>query len=568
MNFLEENLRVLQKFHPEVAEKLSAVIRPPEQAVWVASRKGPLTVRRGGIFLASSFDPVTEATHAVPDWGSKVDFAILTGLGAGYLVEAVVARHPDLPVVVAESDPAWLLEVLSHRDLTALLAHRFLVFCLGPDPRELGRILDLFSCRTIEILSWRPLTNLEPGWHKALEDQVAQAQARAGVNPATYAKFGALWLRNLRKNEAFSREVRPLASLAGLWAGCPAVIAAAGPSLGQSFEWMKRHRKQFVLIAVDTAWSALSAHGFEPDVLVVLDGQYWNARHVDRTPPENTLVVTEWTGPPRAFRLAPGRTYVARSSIPFLRRREETLWGTLGALASGGSVATAAWSLALLLGCREVAFAGLDLGYPRGQTHVPGSQFEEATHRQARRFAPAETLGLGLRGFFGLFQRPSLDGGTILSDARMDLFRDWLSASVLSRPDIRAVNFSTIGSVVPGLLVPPLDYGSSWPSILPRAPQSIPALLRSDATPESPPFDALRTLSAQAACSQAQKFWGPEVWDRWSSRALATLDRFPSPRSRRALEEVITLALSWEPFWNTDAKSNQFSSRNKTTGRE
>ncbi|HTH14962.1 MAG TPA: 6-hydroxymethylpterin diphosphokinase MptE-like protein, partial [Spirochaetia bacterium] len=462
-----------------------------------------------------------------------------------------------LPVVVAEPDPDWFAEVLAHRDLSALWANSRIVPLVGPDPVGVGEFLGTYSCAVVETLLWRPLEEIQSPWSLALADQVAQAQARGRVNLATWRRFGDLWRRNLTRNEASAPPVRALADLSGLWAGVPVVVAAAGPSLAEAFGWIEAFRDRFVLVAVDTAWSSLAARGLSPDVLLVLDGQYWNARHLDRPLPSQTLVVTEWVGPPRAFRLAPDRTYVAATSLPFLRRREESLWGPLGTLASGGSVATAAWSLALHLGAPEVAFAGLDLGFPRGLTHVPGSQFEEALHRRTGRFTPAETLGLQLRGWTGLASRPALDGGQVLSDSRMDLFRTWLSAAARSRPDIRAVNLGTRGSVIPGLDPAGPGYGTQWPVRDESSWTPGPALVPRPFSLGDPPWDALGRLAAgpsgapafERDWAEVRRWWGSEVWDRWAGRAASTWARFPSERSSRAVAEVAREALGWRAFF-------------------
>lgn len=555
MNWLSANLDALELTDPALARRLNA-IESGDRGLWSPSRTGQPAVRRAGVSLSSAFDPAAEAARAVPLWDESVDFVVLPGLGAGYLAEAVANRYADLPLVVAEADPRWLVEVLTHRDLRSLLSLRFVTFLLGPEPSVVGDFLSPFSCRRVEILDWRPLADQEPLWRREVAGQIASAQARARVNVATYRRFGRLWQRNLHKNEALARNVRPLSALAGCCRGMPAVVAAAGPSLGESFAWMKTYRERFVLIAVDTASAALAYAGLEPDFLLVLDGQYRNARHVDQAPPEKTLVVTEWTGPSRAFRLAPGRTFVAASSIPFLRPREQELWGALGALPSGGSVATAAWSLALLLGCGEVAFAGLDLGFPNGQTHAPGSQFEEELHRRSCRLTPAETLGLALLDLSELVPRTAVDGGQVLSDARMDLFRGWLSASVSGHSGVKVVNLGHRGSLISGLVSPPLGYGEDWPAASPAFSETAPLTRRKDQR-LPPPFDALRrligaedfSLAVSQAWAAAQAYWGTEIWKAWAGRAASTWQRFPSARSRLAIVEVVELALTWEGFW-------------------
>jgi len=553
MSLLAANLDALARFHPEAA-RVVAGAGAVERGQWRMARAGVPSVKRDGLWLCSAFDPVAEAAKAVPHW-DDADFAFLPGLGAGYLAEAAAARYDDLPVVVAEADPAWFREVLVHRDLTALWGRA--VPLVGPDPAVVGAFFGGLSCPNVATLRWRPLVQQEGAWHDAVADELARAQTRSGVNAATFRRFGKLWRRNLAHNEAYAAAVRPLAALRHRWRGCPAVIAAAGPSLADSLAWIAAHRTRLVLVAVDTAWAALARAGLEPDVLVVLDGQYWNARHLDPPLPPRTLVVTEWTGPPRAFRIAPGRVYVAATSVSLLRRREADRWGPLGALPTGGSVATAAYSLALHLGCAEIAFAGLDLGYPGG-THARGSQFEQAALDLGRRLVPAETSGLRLRGE-NLIPRPAVDGGTVLSDARMDLFRGWLADAAAARPDVRTVNLSRRGSFIPGLAPPPVSYGDAWPLLPPRN-FDVPPLTRRTEESAAPPWDELeRCLEARDSAfaaeieglwSAARSYWGT-AWDSWAGREKTAWDRFPSPRTRRRLVELVELTLQWRGFWET-----------------
>lgn len=555
MSLLAANLRALSRYPEAAAVVASAPDRQTGQ--WSAARSGAIAVKLGGLSLCSPFDPTGEARRAVPEWDGP-DFALLPGLGAGYLAEAVADRYPDLPVVVAESDPAWFREVLTYRDLSALWEHA--VPLIGPDPEVVGAYFAAFSCHRVETLRWRPLIQLEPEWHRAVADQLTLAQTRAGVNAATFRRFGGLWSRNLVRNER-NGDVRPLSRLKDQWKGCAAVVAAAGPSLADSIGWIKEHRSTTVLIAVDTAWPTLHRHGIEPDVLIVLDGQYWNGRHLDEPLPERTLVITEWSGPPRAFRLAPGRVYVAASSLGLLRRREADVWGELGTLPTGGSVATAAWSLALHFGCCEVAFAGLDLGYPNGQTHVPGSQFEDAALRRAWRLEPAETSGAKLLGT-GLTERPGV-AGNVLSDARMDLFRGWLTRAAASRPDVTAVNLSRRGSLIPGLLVPGEGYGGGWPEPASRPADRSPSLVP-QISRQVPPWAALESLAAwdkdraqgfealiENVWTQAVAYWGAE-WSTWAGREKTTWDCYPSRRSRGHLVELAVLTLSWRRFWEAE----------------
>ncbi|MEI8093196.1 MAG: 6-hydroxymethylpterin diphosphokinase MptE-like protein [Spirochaetales bacterium] len=547
MNWLEVNLAVLEGRFSGISKEILSQIAPIERPEFLDAKSGARTARWKGLTWASTFDPAAEARKTLPVLTAETDFAVVGGFGMGYWAEALREEHPDLPVVVAEPDPWWLGQVLAQRDLRSLLADPFVSFVLGGSPQQIGDYLGRFVCRNIAWLPHRPTFALHSVWMNGLEAALADFQALSRVNRATLDRFAGLWLRNFARNEALwdSPLSAPIAvgRLAGLAPGSRVVIAAAGPSLGGSLDWLKRHRSQVLLIAVDTSWNTLKQAGLVPDFVVIMDGQYWNARHVDPPVEAPTRIVCEGVSHPSTLRLAPERTYVAATSVPLLRSREERVWGELGTLRSGGSVATTAWSLALLLGATEVVFCGLDLGYPKGGSHVQGSQFEERKHRLARRLQPAETWGHSWLGEPGLVQRLATTGGQILSDPRMDLYRSWLALSVAEHPEVTAWNLSPIGSRVPGLSTPPARLGEDWPQQpVPRWPEG-PRLVSRSEVPDATSLPLPLAFPAEMGRAwveawelRGQRLWG-QGWELVAGPALRTWKLFPSARSLRALRE-------------------------------
>lgn len=216
-------------------------------------------------------------------------------------------------------------------------------------------------------------------------------------------------------------------------------------------------------------------------------------------------------------------------------------------------MATTAWSLALLLGAAEVVFCGLDLGYPRGGSHVQGSQFEERKHRLARRLQPAETWSLGWLGEAGLTPRPAVNGGTIVSDPRMDLYRAWLALEVARHPEVRAWSLSSQGSRIPGLATPPAGFAEAWPL------QQVPAWPLGpriaglgadqplgDQVPGLAGFpETVSTTWVDRWDAEGQQRWG-EGWEMLAGPALRSWRQFPSNRTKQSLSESWRLVESLE----------------------
>ena len=544
MTVLEKNLEALESRFPGLGAELHDYPAPPELPEFFLSRSGAVTARWKGFTLASTFDPVAEAQKLLPEVDAEVDFAVVGGFGLGFVPLALLERYPDLPVLVAEPSPWWLGRLMEEIDLTSMLENPRLSLMLGGNPSQIGTYLSKFVCRKV---SWLPLRSLVPlfgDWLTGVGRALDNFQAMTRVNQATLERFGPLWLRNLSRNEeALGDETRvsPTAveALRSLAPGCRVVVAAAGPSLFLLLGTLKKYRKRFILISVDTAWATLKSAGLVADFLVIMDGQYWNARHVDGPVDPPTGIVSELVGHPSTLRLAPERLFLASSSVPFLRERELSSWGDLGVLKSGGSVATSAWSLALLLGAAEVAFAGLDLGYPSGGTHVRGSQFEERAHRLARRTSPAETLALSWMKEVGLTRRPAVDGGTVISDPRMDLYRSWLSLSLLENSQVKAWNLSPVGSLIEGLESAGNELFERWP--VQRVPNWTSRPIRMSSAGSLEALDDLAfpekvgALWVDAWERLGKGLWGTEAWKILGAQAVETWRAFPSERSLRSL---------------------------------
>ncbi|NNM66797.1 MAG: DUF115 domain-containing protein, partial [Spirochaetales bacterium] len=455
MSWRETNIRALVERFPGLWESLGSLQIPagvPEPEL-LPSRSQVPTLKLGGRLAYSSYKPLQDAERSLPQLEMGTDVALMAGWGLGYAALHFVALYPEVPLIVVEPDPRVFRLSLDAYDLTPVWKHPGLVLIVGGEPEVAAGLWNRFDFRNTQWIPFRWAFETYPSWMSALESAWQKQSTQARVNEDTLRKFYQLWIRHHVKN-GLVQGLLPLSALKDVERGRPIVIAAAGPSLSLHWDLLKENRQAYVLIAVDTAWNALRGAGLTPDYLVVVDGQYWNARHVDGPLEENTRVVAELTAHPRTFRLAPGRTFVGTSNVPFLKAWEEACGMSCAGLATGGSVATAAWSLALYLGASQVWFAGLDLGYPRSGTHVQGSQFEERFLRSAFRLIPAETESLSFLAGLPRHPHEATRGGWVLSDVRMDLYRAWLEADLARHPQIQAYNLSPIGSLIHGLLEP------------------------------------------------------------------------------------------------------------------
>ena len=153
---------------------------------------------------------------------------------------------------------------------------------------------------------------------------------------------------------------------------------------------------------------------------------------------------------PRVFRRRSNRVFIASSLFPLGERLEEAV-GAKGKLGAGGSVSTAAWDLARLMGARPIYAAGLDLSFPGRRTHCRGTFFGDARRAVGARTAPLEGWAFASLHDIGLFPAPSAAGGTVPSDRRMLLYRWWFENQLVMHPDLPAFTLSDQGVAIDGM---------------------------------------------------------------------------------------------------------------------
>ena len=450
MTLFETNARSIIARYPRFEAEILDAHNPAVLMIEVAQNGTP-TIRDEYGYMHSRRNPVREAERTVElaARGGEPAACICFGFGLGYFAEAAMRRFPAAEIFIVEPDISFFLGVLAARNLEALLSSDRTNFVLGLTPEDAAAGLSAIPEGNVTLLGAKSLYVRNAPFFDSVRLRIERLLNRREINRNTLNRFGTRWIRNLSSNLPVLAGATGVSEIKNLFRGVPSLVLAAGPSLDDIVPHLPRLADRMVVIAVDTSLRAVLAAGVDPDIVVVVDPQYWNARHLDRCV-TNSILVSESSSHPRVFRTSFRRTLFCSSLFPLGIHLESKL-GDFGTLGAGGSVATTAWDLARYIGSKPIYMAGLDLGYPDLQTHYRGSMFEERAHKISRRDFPAEHAGFMALHDANPYLVPSVAGGSVLTDKRLVVYKWWFESQLESDPNTDTRTLSGRGIAIDGI---------------------------------------------------------------------------------------------------------------------
>lgn len=433
------NIDALKRIDPRSARRLEALQYDSGPYRRVNSRSGLpiLEVNRGNriTYLCSKVDPHREAERLVHSYLDGAEqLVVLFGMGLGYHLQEMLRMNSGAHFVIVEPDLELFAEILKTRDLSDILLSKNVTLLIEPqgiDFDELSPHPSAVNTRQVVLRPYRALYATKA--HKAVQDFQAYVNGKR-INIATLRRFDRLWTKNTFKNCHYFFTRGGVSILRGRFRGLPAIVVAAGPSVEQDLPLLKQHSRNSVLIAVDTVLNTLLNRGIHPDFVVTVDPQLINSHHLASLviPPgtyELPVLVADPAVYPTVLRTYRGEVLIT-SSVFSPGRIIEQFAEIKGSIAAGGSVATAAFDLARIMGADPIILMGLDLSFSGGKTHISGSYVERYIQSYAYRLKPilnfTETY---IRG--GSPEVLTDKSGTaVLSDRRMLLYRNWFERQI------------------------------------------------------------------------------------------------------------------------------------------
>ena len=377
--------------------------------------------------------------------------AIVIGPGLGYLLDAMETAGATTKVLAIEPDPGLAVLFLARRDWQPWLNAGRLRLLTGPDYQGAVTAARFLDAMVPTVVCVNPIVEEHRPEAAAGARRVADiVQANAESNAIARRNFAGRYLLQTLTNLPVVAREGDAAALDGLFAGTPAVVVGAGPSLDANLPALAACQDSAVIIAADTTLRPLLAGGVRPHLVVAVDPSELNARHLAGVEHlDGIAFAAEGSLHPTAYEGFRGRTFVFKVS-----NHEPWSWLSESGIERGtvrawGSVVTSAFDLVLRMGCNPVVFAGLDLAYTGMRPYCRNTIYDTVWQSYVDAGCTWQQL---MDDYFSRqpdVRRTDVHGAEVRTAPQLVSFRDWLVEQMAAQPARRFVN-ATGGGILRG----------------------------------------------------------------------------------------------------------------------
>jgi hypothetical protein len=424
-----KNMAALWTVDPALAAEIEATQGQASYPVQ-PSKSGPPTLCATApdgrsVYLHSRYDPVADAKRLVDPIDAKKFVAYYVfGFALGYHVELLFGRASEESLfIIFEPDVLLLRTAFESRDLSRLIESRRLMFFTKADKSDLltrltphAALISIGSQQVAHV----PSHQLAPEFYDQMRQWIDEFASYSQTSINTIVLNSRRTAENIARNVGWYVATPSMSRLKDRYAGQPAIIVSAGPSLRKNKHLLKDLQSRALIIAVQTTLKPLLEMGIEPDFVTSLDYHEICTRFFEKLPP---TLQTEMVAEPKAnaaiFSMNPGPVSILGNSFAEGLLREMRLDKTQ--LPSGATVAHLAYYLAEHLGCDPIMFVGQDLGFSDGLCYTPGTSYEDVWRPELSRFCTTEMKQWDqiVRERFILRRIPDYEGRPMYTEERL-----------------------------------------------------------------------------------------------------------------------------------------------------
>ena len=400
---VENNIEGLGKKGASLTKILETLVISQEYMVEPTS-SGMLTLQvtdtTGTYYFHSNNNPVLEGRAFAQQYYSiDCDHYIVFGLGLGYHIKAMLELDDGIEIDIIEPDINVIATAAYWMDLSWIYENPRVHLIYDADYKKLVNLLDGDSHLVIHNPSLRHVT--KPEIKIQLEKFFISDSGKRNMK----IQFQNNYRDNVKNCNRYIDEVREK------FEGKNAIIIAAGPSLDKNIELLRHRPDNTVVVAVGTVFTKLVAMNILPDYVIFLDAQTRLYQQIQGIEDCKVPIICASTACKAIAQKYEGEKFLIcqygyDKAEEYVKDKGYQLYKT------GGSVTTIARDMCIRLGCREIAFIGLDLAYTGNQSHASHTADYHVSDENDKIAVPA------------------IGGGTVPVSRLFVMYREWIERRV------------------------------------------------------------------------------------------------------------------------------------------
>lgn len=391
MTQYEENLKVLAEKYPQMdvlIEEAKKNLEPELEVIEETSYEGEsiLKVKKDNhsCYLNGKRNTREPAQIWVETLGELMLNAPVFMMGVGnwtYLQELTDKTENQITVFIYEPSLQIFLKFLENVSLRELMKKHLIIFWVkgleNMDEKAMRMVLARMISyemmpysRTFILPNYSELFPEEAVYFLKVMRDIASEKA---IQFNTQRRFSAVMVKNLISNARYLCDCYKTTQLIDVIPrDIPGIVVAAGPSLNKNIQELKKAKGKAFIIAVDTAIKPLLDAGVVPDMFAIVDGMK-PLSLVAREEAKQIPLMSTLCAASEVLAYHTGMKFFYNEGYQFadvIFARSGRQWG---AISTGGSVATSAFSLLHKIGLERIILVGQDLAYTGKKSHADGT---------------------------------------------------------------------------------------------------------------------------------------------------------------------------------------------------
>ena len=371
-----------------------------------------------GIYLHSNNDPMEEARSLIDmyfDW-MKLDYAVY-GLGYGYHILALMEKTQGAVNVKVFERDYELIELAERNDIFAGYAENIEII-YDPDSMRFSE----YIANDVGIIMHYPSVKKIDNEKELLAIRKFYASFNGIKNFASYISVNIN--RNIRNCPHNVDEIE------NEFKGKDVIVVAAGPSLDDNLEFLKKSYGKKPILCVGTVYSKLQKCGIEPDYVFFMDPQKETYKQLNNTSENGAKLVIDAAAYWEFSERWQGEKYIALQNGNPLAEDEASKRG-VRIYDTGGTVTSLAIDVAVKAGAKSIGLVGVDMAYRDGYSHAGIDKRRKTDNSEL----------IKVRG---------VTGEDVYTEVVLYNYLKWIEKEIENNKQVKFINYSTCGAYING----------------------------------------------------------------------------------------------------------------------